>query len=417
MTFATHLATHSSHESESAGPDDPIERSTALNDRLRLYDHISEIILIAQSDISQSLSNLFPSHIETGRLRDGTILRDGVEQMARRAAQLVEDVLDEIDQRTRTPDVVQKIREGFAGFLEGIEGELDRLAEKVARELECSSGPHGMIPPARKLWSEYRDCLIDTLEDGMAVIPGERNSGRCEVKGGGGEVGATSPPPGEPPAKPGFALVAEVVTSIPSSSMRDLVLEGQQVRHVQFGTQLAPGPDKAANADAPCEDPVDWCDIWADLISEICDGKVRPRGQADWRQAFENVCSRQQKQPDATTLTDWAELVWRKSITRRYVLSGVHKTICHEAETSEGQDKALEGFFAGFLLSSERATGLAGRHFDRGAVAPPTCELRSVEPSPLTRDEGQDAQSAPPAGGPRDLLPAIALSVPVVQIA
>jgi hypothetical protein len=159
MTLVTPIAAHKMPDCEGADGRSLIDRSRALNDCLRLHDLITGKIEAACKGVSDNLGLLFSAHMESGRLRNGTILRDGIDAMARLAGQLIDDILDESDPQPKTPDAVQKIREHVVRFLEFLDTEVDRFAKRVEVELECANGHNGIIAPARNLWSEPpRDC-------------------------------------------------------------------------------------------------------------------------------------------------------------------------------------------------------------------------------------------------------------------
>jgi hypothetical protein len=412
MTLVTPIAAHKMPDCEGADGRSLIDRSRALNDCLRLHDLITGKIEAACKGVSDNLGLLFSAHMESGRLRNGTILRDGIDAMARLAGQLIDDILDESDPQPKTPDAVQKIREHVVRFLEFLDTEVDRFAKRVEVELECANGHNGIIAPARNLWSEYRDQLIDKLEHRIEVTFKGKGPEHCDTNEAGDNGQRASPPPANDFPKPGFELVAEVIGSPQDVSMRNLALEGQPVKHVRFG----PEPKLGSRGESLPGAKNDWHDAWADLIVEICNGRARPKKKAEWRYAFQEVCTRRQIEPDAAVLDEWATLVWHKMITSRYVLSEVHKEIQREAKSTADCDDYVPAFHSETLVSSGSGGSFEGSQICTGSATSVSIERGGAEQLLATAAGRQGNQSGQPSRLMHDLSTSMALAMPVIHI-
>ncbi|MCB2049457.1 MAG: hypothetical protein KDE32_14720 [Novosphingobium sp.] len=412
MTLVTQGAALRTPECEGADETGAGGHSPAPNGQQALQDRIADKIAKARRGVSEHLGMLLSTHMGSGGLRNGTMLRDCIEAMAVQAGRLVDDIFDDLDPLPRTPVMLQEIREGFVHFIEFLDGELDRSAQRVELELEHAGGRHGITAAARNLWSENRNQLIDMLEHRIEQAQMDSGPRRSEAETPDCEDESASPLPANDLPEPGFELIAKAISPAPTSSMRKLALEGQPVQRIKFEADPQPVSDSKAEPEVGGN----CLEAWADMIVEICKGSPRPRKQAEWRDAFQKACDRNQIAPDPADLDEWAQLVWRKLVTSRFVLSQVGKEIRREAENpQEGSDEGCS-----FLVAPRVSTGSSGgfgRSQDPDGSAVRVLGLQDdARPAPAAIAEAPGKPSAPSMEAVRDLSTAIAIAVPVIAI-
>ncbi len=416
MALVTKIAEHRTPESDEPVAVEIFALSGVPNDRPRLLDRISGKIETARKGASENLDLLVPAHIAKGGLRNGTIVRDGIETLVRAAVGLIDEILDEFGPRPWAPDLIQSARESVVGFIEFLDSELDRFAQRVEIELECKSGPNGIVTPARRLWSESRNKLIDELEHRIenSCENNERPPAVADVAGDeAGDEGKPEPAatPDKLPA-PGFALGAELTKSEPNVSMKSLVLGGQPVDRIRFEPDEESEPKPKSAVEAAPDAKGDWFEAWADVIVEICNGSANPRKQPEWRKAFEKACARHQIEADSAMLDEWSNLVWRKLITGRFLLSGVQKDIREEAERAAGREDYLPIFVCPAPASGAFSASFGARPIDGISASWLVC------PDAASKDgAGESCDRSGQRSGPvHDLSTDLGLAVPMAQI-